>query len=269
MSDSSRLFWNPQIPEAISFKNGIAEHGFNIDLPLGVIGDNERAYTLREEFITLFPRKTIEDLQLTEEAKKQLAIGSIEQMNALNLEHRDAGNALNLEHMPDFLSENVELTYDMDDEYVSDALESLSGSDGEGDVVSKERFPRFRKEDLCKEFKLEMEYASLKEFKDVILEHSVAAICYRGRILRCMSIDVIGEKVMNHAMDKLFHLSIVKEAPTQETTSGPVQVAVTAHDANTLDPHPETVSNLDKGEESQPKRERNNANPRQLIPKSV
>ncbi|KAJ1391983.1 Nucleic acid-binding, OB-fold, partial [Sesbania bispinosa] len=67
VTNSSRLLWNPQIPEAISFKNGIIEHGFDIHLPLGVIGDNERGYTLREEFITLFPRKIIEDLQLTEE----------------------------------------------------------------------------------------------------------------------------------------------------------------------------------------------------------
>ncbi|KAJ1421099.1 alpha/beta hydrolase, partial [Sesbania bispinosa] len=33
-----------------------------------------------------------------------------------------------------FLTENFEVTHDMDDEYVSNDLESLSGSDGEGDV---------------------------------------------------------------------------------------------------------------------------------------
>ncbi|KAJ1395436.1 hypothetical protein SESBI_33394 [Sesbania bispinosa] len=75
----------------------------------------------------------------------------------------------------EFLTENVEVRHDMDDGYVSDDLESLSGSDVEGEVVSKDRFPRFRKEDLCKEFKfkLGMEFASLKEFKDAILEHSI------------------------------------------------------------------------------------------------
>ncbi|KAJ1429509.1 hypothetical protein SESBI_08280 [Sesbania bispinosa] len=36
----------------------------------------------------------------------------------------------------EFLTENYEVTHDMDDEYVSDDLESLSGSDGEGDVNS-------------------------------------------------------------------------------------------------------------------------------------
>ncbi|KAJ1377882.1 putative ribosomal RNA small subunit methyltransferase, partial [Sesbania bispinosa] len=34
----------------------------------------------------------------------------------------------------EFLTENAEVTHDMDDEYVFDDLESLSGSDGEGDV---------------------------------------------------------------------------------------------------------------------------------------
>ncbi|KAJ1376216.1 Nucleic acid-binding, OB-fold [Sesbania bispinosa] len=38
MHNSTRLLWNPQIPEAISFKNGIAEHGYDMTLPLGVIG---------------------------------------------------------------------------------------------------------------------------------------------------------------------------------------------------------------------------------------
>ncbi|KAJ1388162.1 hypothetical protein SESBI_39347 [Sesbania bispinosa] len=78
MSNSSRLLWNPQIPEAISFKNGIVEHGFDTNLPLGVIGDNDRSYTVREEFISVFPRKTIEDLQLTEEDGIFICFGKVD-----------------------------------------------------------------------------------------------------------------------------------------------------------------------------------------------
>ncbi|KAJ1375689.1 conjugal transfer protein TraY [Sesbania bispinosa] len=91
--------------------------------------------------------------------KKQLIGGSMEQGNAMNLEERAAGNALSIEQMAggsgqpdvsnddativtgdvlnvysDVVNEIVEFRHEMDDEYVSDDLESLSGSDGEGDV---------------------------------------------------------------------------------------------------------------------------------------
>ncbi|KAJ1388161.1 Nucleic acid-binding, OB-fold [Sesbania bispinosa] len=78
MHNSTRLLWNPQIPEAISFKNGIIEHGYDTTLPLGVIGKNDCTYPLREEFICLFPRKTIEDLQLTEEEGIFICLGKVE-----------------------------------------------------------------------------------------------------------------------------------------------------------------------------------------------
>ncbi|KAJ1389235.1 Nucleic acid-binding, OB-fold [Sesbania bispinosa] len=68
LSNSTRVLWNPHIQEAVSFKNGVAFHGFDLHAPMKMIGGNDRPYTLREEFINHFPRKTIEDLQLMEEA---------------------------------------------------------------------------------------------------------------------------------------------------------------------------------------------------------
>ncbi|KAJ1386803.1 hypothetical protein SESBI_40494 [Sesbania bispinosa] len=67
LSNSIRVLWNPQIEEAISFKNGIAFHGFDFHAPIKTIGENDHPYSLREEFISHFPRKTIEDLQLMDE----------------------------------------------------------------------------------------------------------------------------------------------------------------------------------------------------------
>ncbi|KAJ1380456.1 hypothetical protein SESBI_45989 [Sesbania bispinosa] len=43
-----------------------------------VIGGNDRAYSLREEFITHFPRKTIEDLQLMEEDGYFICLANVE-----------------------------------------------------------------------------------------------------------------------------------------------------------------------------------------------
>ncbi|KAJ1390324.1 hypothetical protein SESBI_37539 [Sesbania bispinosa] len=67
LCNSTRVLWNPQIEEAISFKNSIAFHGFNLHAPMKVIGENERPYSLREEFLSHFTRKTVEDLQLMKE----------------------------------------------------------------------------------------------------------------------------------------------------------------------------------------------------------
>ncbi|KAJ1378986.1 putative Sodium:inorganic phosphate symporter [Sesbania bispinosa] len=53
-------------------------------------------------------------------------------------------------------------------------------------------------------------------------------------------------------------------APTQETTSGPVQVVAPAQDPNN-----DTGTAPGKGEGSQLKRQRKSANPRQHIPKSL
>ncbi|KAJ1377589.1 hypothetical protein SESBI_48730 [Sesbania bispinosa] len=77
LSNSTRVLWNPQIEEAISFRNGIAFHGFDLHASIQMIGENDRPYSLREEFINHFPRKGIEDLQLMEEDGLFICLASV------------------------------------------------------------------------------------------------------------------------------------------------------------------------------------------------
>ncbi|KAJ1377202.1 hypothetical protein SESBI_49122, partial [Sesbania bispinosa] len=77
LSNSTRVLWNPQIEEAVSFRNGIAFHGFDLHAPIKMIGENDRPYSLREEFINHFPRKSIEDLQLMEEDGSFICLASV------------------------------------------------------------------------------------------------------------------------------------------------------------------------------------------------
>ncbi|KAJ1440952.1 Transposase, MuDR, plant [Sesbania bispinosa] len=69
---------------------------------------------------------------------------------------------------------NVEHGHDMEDEYHNEELDSDYCSSGNEDD-NKLTYVRFKKEDMGKEFKFKLgiEFSSLKEFKDAILEHSV------------------------------------------------------------------------------------------------
>ncbi|KAJ1393213.1 hypothetical protein SESBI_35177 [Sesbania bispinosa] len=69
---------------------------------------------------------------------------------------------------------DMENMYIMEEDYETEELHSgTESSDGEGGT--KPRYPRFHKEDMCKQFKWKvgMEFASLQEFKDAMLEHNI------------------------------------------------------------------------------------------------
>ncbi|KAJ1389029.1 Transposase, MuDR, plant [Sesbania bispinosa] len=104
------------------------------------------------------------------------------------LEHDGVPNDANTEI---FLPENVERIHDMEEEYISDELES--GDDSDVDGGERPRYPKFREEDMCKEFrfKLGMEFCSLKQFKDFVLEHSVL----NGRQIRYVKNDAVRVRV--------------------------------------------------------------------------
>ncbi|KAJ1399869.1 hypothetical protein SESBI_29991 [Sesbania bispinosa] len=65
------------------------------------------------------------------------------------LEHDGVPNDANTEI---FLPENVERIHDMEEEYISDELES--GDDSDVDGGERPRYPKFREEDMCKEFRV-------------------------------------------------------------------------------------------------------------------
>ncbi|TKY53416.1 hypothetical protein E2542_SST24946 [Spatholobus suberectus] len=65
--NASRLFWNPQVPEAIEFRNGMILHGFDLDVAIGEMDDYNRTIPLKDEFLTKYSRKTIDGLQIAEE----------------------------------------------------------------------------------------------------------------------------------------------------------------------------------------------------------
>jgi len=62
-----------------------------------------------------------------------------------------------------------------ENDYVSEELDNASDSGGDGCVEVRSRYPKFRIEDLTKTFKFTvgMEFSSLKQFKNAILEHNV------------------------------------------------------------------------------------------------
>ncbi|WVY91036.1 hypothetical protein V8G54_036550 [Vigna mungo] len=63
---------------------------------------------------------------------------------------------------------------DMNEEYSSDELDSNVDSDGD-ERVKKAKFKKFRQDDMSKNFKFElgMEFCTLREFKNAVMEHSV------------------------------------------------------------------------------------------------
>ncbi|XP_057452543.1 uncharacterized protein LOC130744368 [Lotus japonicus] len=65
---ATRIMWNHEIPEVVDFRNSIALHGIDPDLPLTEIEDDVRVLTIEEEFLTLFPRKKIQEVHETAEA---------------------------------------------------------------------------------------------------------------------------------------------------------------------------------------------------------
>nr|KYP51659.1 hypothetical protein KK1_026543 [Cajanus cajan] len=70
--------------------------------------------------------------------------------------------------------DDIEIVHQIDEEYISDELHN-DLDDSDSDFNSKPKYRTFHGEDMCKEFKFQlgMEFRSLKEFKDAILEHAV------------------------------------------------------------------------------------------------
>ncbi|XP_057421220.1 uncharacterized protein LOC130715169 isoform X2 [Lotus japonicus] len=65
--NGTKLLWNPNIPEAVSFRNGLVANGIDFNVPIGVIEGGVPYVPLEEDFLTMFPKKSIKELQSTAE----------------------------------------------------------------------------------------------------------------------------------------------------------------------------------------------------------
>lgn len=63
---ATRILVNPEIPEAVDFKNGIAVHGIESSCPVAVIQPRARI-SKEDDFLRLFPKKTVSGLKYGKE----------------------------------------------------------------------------------------------------------------------------------------------------------------------------------------------------------
>ncbi|KAK2358668.1 replication factor A protein [Trifolium repens] len=59
--NTTRLFINPDIPDVESFKNSVAVHGIESDIPVPLIGEPEKP-SAEDEFLILHPKRTVAEL---------------------------------------------------------------------------------------------------------------------------------------------------------------------------------------------------------------
>ncbi|KAJ1433733.1 hypothetical protein SESBI_05876 [Sesbania bispinosa] len=71
--NASKISWNPDLPKAIEFKNGDR-------CSIGFISDRSRHVSTKEEFLTIYPKKTIGQLHLTHEDGCFIVMGIIEEV---------------------------------------------------------------------------------------------------------------------------------------------------------------------------------------------
>ncbi|KAJ1434120.1 Nucleic acid-binding, OB-fold [Sesbania bispinosa] len=62
LMNASELLWNPDIPEAVEFKNGLAVHEIETDVAISLISDNARPISIREQFLKMYPRRRVGEL---------------------------------------------------------------------------------------------------------------------------------------------------------------------------------------------------------------
>ncbi|XP_057453440.1 uncharacterized protein LOC130745283 [Lotus japonicus] len=78
---ATKLFWNVDIPEVATFCDGIALHGLDPYLPIGQIGGGFRNVPANEEFITMYPRKSIVELHDTAEHGLFIVLAKIQSLH--------------------------------------------------------------------------------------------------------------------------------------------------------------------------------------------
>ncbi|KAJ1377765.1 hypothetical protein SESBI_48539 [Sesbania bispinosa] len=73
--NATKFYWNPNLPEAIEFKNGLAVHEVETELAIGSISDRSRQVSMKEEFLTIYPRKSLGKLSVSREDGCAIVLG--------------------------------------------------------------------------------------------------------------------------------------------------------------------------------------------------
>ncbi|KAJ1404934.1 hypothetical protein SESBI_26229 [Sesbania bispinosa] len=78
--NASKILWNPDITEAIEFKNGLVVHEVETDIQIGTISDRGRPASIKDEFLKLYPRKFVSDLLHTNEDGCFIILATIDEV---------------------------------------------------------------------------------------------------------------------------------------------------------------------------------------------
>ncbi|KAJ1430718.1 Nucleic acid-binding, OB-fold [Sesbania bispinosa] len=63
LMNASKLLWNPDIPEAVSFKESLVVHEVESDTAISIVSEKYRPVSLRDQFLNkLYPNKTVREL---------------------------------------------------------------------------------------------------------------------------------------------------------------------------------------------------------------
>ncbi|KAJ1388558.1 Nucleic acid-binding, OB-fold [Sesbania bispinosa] len=77
LMNASKIYWNPEWPIAVEFKNSLAVHEVETDVCIGTISDRGRPVCLKEEFLKLYPKKSVGQLVETVEKGSFVVLGTI------------------------------------------------------------------------------------------------------------------------------------------------------------------------------------------------
>ncbi|KAJ1380361.1 Nucleic acid-binding, OB-fold [Sesbania bispinosa] len=78
--NATKFYWNPTLPEAIEFKNGLAGHEIETEVAIGSISERSRQVSMKEEFLFIYPRKSVGKLSLTNEDGCSIVLGVIDEV---------------------------------------------------------------------------------------------------------------------------------------------------------------------------------------------
>ncbi|KAJ1375325.1 Nucleic acid-binding, OB-fold [Sesbania bispinosa] len=67
--NASKVYWNPDMPEAVEFRNGLAVHEIETDVDIRTISEMRRPASMKDDFLKLYPKRTLEQLHQMEEAQ--------------------------------------------------------------------------------------------------------------------------------------------------------------------------------------------------------
>ncbi|KAJ1417294.1 hypothetical protein SESBI_16720 [Sesbania bispinosa] len=77
--NASKVYWNPDIPEATEFKSGLAVHEIETEVEIRTITERSRPLPAKEEFLKMYPKKSVAQLQQLDEDGCFVIVGVVDQ----------------------------------------------------------------------------------------------------------------------------------------------------------------------------------------------